>query len=311
MNETLARDFVVGTRGSQLALRQTELVLRPLRNAYPEVHFAVRTIRTVADRHPDHPLRQLPDVGFFVKELELALLAAEIDAVVHSMKDLPSAPTPGLTIAAVAEREDARDVIVSREHLTLEALPLGARLGTSSPRRAAFLRAYRRDLEIVPIRGNVETRIQKVDAGDVDAVCLAGAGLCRLGLESRITQWLPVDILPPAPAQGALGLQVRTLDRRAAHIAAAADHAPTRHAVAAERAVLTRLAGGCHLPVAAFARIEGTQVSLEAAIAAPDGRRIETAAGKGLITDAEGLGRSLAEDLLGRASDLILEAQER
>src|SRR2546421_516601 len=258
MNETLARDFVVGTRGSQLALRQTELVLRPLRVAYPEVHFAVRTIRTVADRHPDRPLRQLPDVGFFVKELELALLAAEIDAVVHSMKDLPSAPTPGLTIAAVAEREDARDVIVSREHLTLEALPLGARLGTSSPRRAAFLRAYRRDLEIVPIRGNVETRIQKVDAGDVDAVCLAGAGLCRLGLESRITQWLPVDILPPAPAQGALGLQVRTRDRRAAHIAAAADHAPTRHAVAAERAVLTRLAGGGRLPPPPLAPREGT-----------------------------------------------------
>src|SRR2546422_5261370 len=262
MNETLARDFVVGTRGSQLALRQTELVLGPLRDAYPEVPFAVRTIRTVADRHPDHPLRQLPDVGFFVKELELALLAAEIDAVVHSMKDLPSAPTPGLTIAAVAEREDARDVIVSREHLTLEALPLGARLGTSSPRRAAFLRAYRRDLEIVPIRGNVETRIQKVDAGDVDAVCLAGAGLCRLGLESRITQWLPVDILPPAPAQGALGLQVRTRDRRAAVLAGAADRAPTRPPGTAEPAVLTPLAGGCRLPGAAFARVAGAQLGL-------------------------------------------------
>src|SRR5436309_8112449 len=132
MNETLARDFVVGTRGSQLALRQTELVLRPLRVAYPEVHFAVRTIRTVADRHPDRPLHQLPDVGFFVKELELALLAAEIDAVVHSMKDLPSAATPGLTIGAVAEREDARDVIVRREQMTLEALVLGVGLDRTS-----------------------------------------------------------------------------------------------------------------------------------------------------------------------------------
>src|SRR2546426_9199023 len=240
MNETVARDFVIGTRESRLALRQTELVLRPLRDAHPEVRFAVRTIRTVADRHPDRPLDRLPDLGFFVKELELALLAAEIDAVVHSMKDLPSAPTPGLTVAAVAEREDARDVIVSREHLTLEALPLGARLGTSSPRRAAFLRAYRRDLEIVPIRGNVETRIQKVDAGDVDAVCLAGAGLCRLGLESRITQWLPVDILPPAPAQGALGLQVRTLERRAAVLAGAAGPAPARHAAPPQSAAPPR-----------------------------------------------------------------------
>jgi len=311
MNETVARDFVIGTRGSRLALRQTELVLQSLRDAHPEVRFTVRTIRTVADRNPDRPLDRLPDVGFFVKELEVALLAAEIDAVVHSMKDLPSAATPGLAIAAIAKREDARDVIVSRDHLTLEALPLGARLGTSSPRRAAFLRVYRPDLEIVPIRGNVETRIGKVDAGDVDAVCLAGAGLCRLGLESRITQWLPFDIVPPAPAQGALGVQVRTGDRRAAVLAGAADHAPTRHAVTAERAVLTRLAGGCRLPVAAFARVEGAQLSLEAAIAAPDGRRIETAAGKGLITDAESLGKSLAEDLLGRAADLIRGAQER
>lgn len=311
MNETLARDFVVGTRGSALAVRQTELVLQPLREAYPEVPFTVRTIRTVADRHPDSPLERLPEVGFFVKELELALLAAEIDAAVHSMKDLPSAVTPGLTIGAVAEREDPRDVIVSRDHVTLEALPLGARLGTSSPRRAAFLRVYRPDLEIVPIRGNVETRIQKVDAGDVDAVCLAGAGLRRLGLESHITQWLPFDIVPPAPAQGALGVQVRTGDSRAARVAAAADHMPTRHAVTAERAVLVRLAGGCRLPVAAFARVDGARLSLEAAIAAPDGRRIETAAGKGLVADAETLGKSLAEDLLGRAADLIREAQER
>src|SRR5256886_4089385 len=248
MNETLARDFVVGTRGSQLALRQTELVLRPLRVAYPEVHFAVRTIRTVADRHPDRRLDRLPDVGFFVKEREVVPLAAKTDAVVHSMKALPSAATPGLAIAAIAKGEDARDVIVSRDHLTLEALPLGARLGTSSPRRAAFLRVYRPDLEIVPIRGNVETRIGKVDAGDVDAVCLAGAGLCRLGLESRITQWLPFDIVPPAPAQGALGVQVRTGDRRAAVPAGAAGHAPTPHAATAQRALLPRPAGGCRLP---------------------------------------------------------------
>src|SRR3989442_9767467 len=281
MNETVARDFVIGTRASRLALRQTEPVLQPIRDAPPEVRFAVRTIRTVADRNPDRPLDRLPDVGFFVKELEVALLAAEIDAVVHSMKDLPSAATPGLAIAAVAEREDARDVIVSRDHLTLEALPLGARLGTSSPRRAAFLRVYRPDLEIVPIRGNVETRIGKVDAGDVDAVCLAGAGLCRLGLESRITQWLPLDILPPAPGQGALGVQVRTRDRRAARIAAAADHAPTRHAVAAERAVLTRLAGGCHLPVAAFAPGGGTQGGLGAALPPPGGPRPATPARQG------------------------------
>src|SRR2546425_12519727 len=199
MNETVARDFVIGTRGSRLALRQTELVLQSLRDAHPEVRFAVRTIRTVADRHPDRPLDRLPDVGFFVKELEVALRAAEIAAVVHSMKALPSAAPPGLAIAAAAEREDARDVIVSRDHLTLEALPLGARLGTSSPRRAAFLRVYRPDLEIVPIRGNVETRIGQVDAGDIDSVWLAGEGVRRLGLASRITPWLPFHIVPPRP----------------------------------------------------------------------------------------------------------------
>ncbi len=216
-----------------------------------------------------------------------------------------------MVIAAVAEREDARDVLVSRGSQTLAMLPAGARVGTSSPRRAAFLRAHRRDLMIVPIRGNVETRIRKVDAGEVDAVCLAGAGLRRIGLESRISEWLPTEIVPPAPGQGALGVQVRFGDSLVLQVVAAADHVPTRYAVTAERAVLARLAGGCQLPVAAFARIDGNTLILDAAIAATDGSRIETAARKGAAVDAESLGRSAAEELLQRAADLVRTVRVR
>ena len=297
--------FVLGTRGSTLALRQTELLMELCRAAHPEIAFRVRTIRTAADRHPGRALDQLPGVGFFVKELETALLAKEIDAAVHSMKDLPSQETPELSIAAVAQREDPRDVLVSRNGFTLATLPPGARIGTSSPRRAAALCAHRRDLVVVPIRGNVETRIRKMDNGEFDAICLAGAGLLRLGLQSRISEWLPVDIMLPAPGQGALGMQVRTDHALAWRVAADADHLPTRHAVTAERAVLTRLAAGCRLPVAAFATVAGERLALRASVAAPDGARVVGGTREGLTSEAAQVGTSLAEELLARGADLI------
>ncbi len=310
MSGTATKDFVIGTRGSALALRQTELVLEPLRRAHPQIPFRVHPIKTTADRRPDHALGQLPGVGFFVKELEVALLTNEIDAAVHSMKDLPSVATGGLVIAAVAQREDPRDVLVCRNDLTLETLPSGARVGTSSPRRAAHLRAHRHDLLLVPVRGNVETRIRKVDDGAMDAVCLAGAGLRRIGLDARISQWLPVDVILPAPGQGALGIQTRGSDDRAAHIAAAADHLPTRLAVTAERAVLARLAGGCRLPVAAYAQVSGSRMTLRASIAALDGSRIVAGIREGPDSEAERLGTSLGDELLALGADLIHAAQE-
>jgi hydroxymethylbilane synthase len=275
------------------------------RAAHPEISFRVRTIRTSADRHPGRGFDQLPGVGFFVKELETALLAGEIDAAVHSMKDLPSQETGGLSIAAVAQREDPRDVLVSRNGFTLATLPPGARIGTSSPRRAAALRAHRQELVVVPIRGNVESRIRKMDSGEFDAVCLAGAGLLRLGLESRISEWLSVDTMLPAPGQGALGMQVRTDHALAWRVAADADHLPTRHAVTAERAVLTRLAAGCRLPVAAFATVSGERLALRASVAASDGARVVGGTREGLASEAAQVGTSLAEELLARGADLV------
>jgi len=310
MSGTATQEFVIGTRGSALAMRQTELVLAPLRRAHPEIFFQVRTIRTTADRYPERPLDRLPGVGFFVKELEVALLDGEIDAAVHSMKDLPPAATAGLIVAAVAEREDPRDVLVSRGGLTLETLPSGARVGTSSPRRAAFLHARRPDLVIVPIRGNVETRIRKTDSGEVDAVCLAGAGLRRIGLESRVSQWLALDLMLPAPGQGALGVQTRADDGRARAVAAAADHGPTRQAVTAERAVLVRLAAGCSLPVSAYAEVSGDRLVLRAAVAATDGNRVVSRTRSGLAAQAEALGTSLADELLEMGADLITAVRE-
>ena len=297
--------FVLGTRGSALALRQTELLMELCRAAHPEISFRVRTIRTAADRHPGRTFDQLPGVGFFVKELETALLAGEVDAAVHSMKDLPSQETRGLSIAAVAEREDPRDVLVSRNGLTLVTLPPGARIGTSSPRRVAALRARRQDVIVVPIRGNVETRIRKMDSGEFDAICLAGAGLLRLGLQSRISEWLPVDIMLPAPGQGALGMQVRTDHALAWRVAADVEHLPTHQAVTAERAVLARLAAGCRLPVAAFATVMGDRLTLRASVAAADGTRVVGGTREGFTSEAAQVGMSLAEELLAQGADLV------
>lgn len=296
------REFVVGARGSALARRQTELVLETLRQAFPELRVRIQSIRSAADRQPGRALEQLSGPGFFVKELEVALLAGEIDVAVHSMKDLPTAIPDRLTIAAITEREDPRDVLVARSGRTLDTLPAGATVGTSSPRRAAHLRALRPDLVIVPIRGNVETRIRKVETGEVDAVCLAGAGLCRLGMRARITQWLSVEVSLPAPGQGALGVEVRTEDADARRIVSASDHQPTRAAVDAERALLRRLEGGCRVPVGALARVEGNQLFLAATLAALDGSHVIRGTRSGSVDEASVVGNELAEELLANSA---------
>jgi len=299
------RRIRIGTRGSTLALRQTETVAAVLRHAYPGLEVAVEAIHTDADRRPDTSFEALPGIGFFVKELEGALLEERIDVAVHSMKDLPTVDAEGLTVCAVSAREDPRDVLVGRDGATLATLPRGARVGTSSPRRAAFLRAHRADLEIVPIRGNVETRLRKVDANELDAVCLAGAGLRRLDLAHRITEWIPIEVMLPAPGQGALGIQVRTGDAGTAGIAAAADDLGTRLSVAAERGLLARLLGGCRLPAGAYAEVRDGTVRLRAAVVATDGGRAVRGERSGATAQAEAVGRALGEELLGRgAGDL-------
>lgn len=304
----MRRAFVLGSRGSALALRQTDDVVSRLRSAHRDLTFHVETIRTAADKDPERAFERLSGVGFFVKELETALLDGRIDAAVHSMKDLPTEAAPGLLIAAMPPREDPRDALVARDGLHLESLPPAARVGTSSPRRAAYLRAVRRDLTVVPVRGNVDTRIRKVDEGVLDAVCLAAAGLVRLGLAHRITQWLPTDQVLPAPGQGALGVQVRADDGRALTLVRVLDHAPTRRAVLAERAVLRRMQGGCRLPVGAYAETDGARLRLRAAVMAPDGSRVIDGARAGPASEGEALGRDLAEDLLARGAAALMPA---
>lgn len=299
------REFVIGTRGSRLALRQTDLVVSLLRRSHPDLLIRTDVIQTTGDRDPDKPIGELSEVGFFVKELELALVDEAIDGAVHSMKDLPSTETPGLLIGAIPARGDPRDVLVARGGMGLTDLPPRGRVGTSSARRAAALLAQRPDLVIVPIRGNVDTRIRKVDAGEYDAVCLAAAGLLRAGLGERISQWFPIEAMVPAPGQGALGVQVRLSDDHTRRLAAAIDDPPTRVAVLAERVVLRRLEAGCRLPLGAHAVTDGVQINLSASIASTDGRRIVRASRTGPVTDWLMVANSVADELAAQGAELL------
>ncbi|HET8945118.1 MAG TPA: hydroxymethylbilane synthase, partial [Dehalococcoidia bacterium] len=248
------RTFIVGTRGSALALTQTGFVVDALRKAHPAAHFETRTIHTEGDRSAAS-LSEIGGRGVFVIEIERALLAREIDIAVHSLKDLPADETEGLAIAAVYEREDPRDVLVSRDGLALDRLPAGAVIGTGSPRRAAQVMAARPDLAIADIRGNVDTRLRKVADGEYDATVLAAAGLRRLGWLDRANQIFETDQMLPAVGQGALAVQTRADDAEAVAAVSVLDHTPTRAAVTAERAFERRLGGGCHAAIAAYAVI--------------------------------------------------------
>jgi hydroxymethylbilane synthase len=238
----------------------------------------------------------------FVSALRSALLAGDIDVAVHSYKDLPTAPAEGIALAAVPQREDPRDALVARDGLVLGDLPVGSKVGTGSPRRAAQLNALGLGVEVVPIRGNVDTRIGKVTAGEVDAVVLAYAGLRRLGRQDEVTEVLdPIQVLP-APAQGALAIECRADDAGALALVAALDHADTRAAVAAERALLSALEGGCSAPIAGLAEIavgdDGDEIFLRGSVTAPDGSAAVRLSATGPTTDADGIGRRLAAELL-------------
>jgi hydroxymethylbilane synthase len=246
----------LGTRGSRLARAQTAIVLGQLSLLHPETKFTEQLITTTGDVRQDVPLSQIGGQGVFVAELERALLDGRIDIAIHSAKDLPSILTPGLSIAAYLEREDARDAIVSRSG-ALADLPREARVGTSSPRRTCQLRSLRPDLDLTDLRGNVDTRLAKLDDGQYDAIVLATAGLVRIGMSHRITEHVPVDVMIPMVAQGAIALQVRSDDAAAATVARSLNHAATATAVAAERAFLATLGAGCSAPLAAHATVDG------------------------------------------------------
>lgn len=301
------RQFIVGSRGSRLSQRQTALALEAVHRARPEARFDLRTVRTAGDKSRAS-LSEIGGRGVFVAELERALLAGEIDIAVHSLKDMPSAVTDGLAVAAVLERADVRDALVSRDGSTLSALPEGAVVGTGSPRRAAQLLAARPDLRLADIRGNVDTRIRKVEEGQYDAVVLAAAGLARLGWLDRAAEILPPEVMLPAVGQGALALQVRADDREAIDLVAAADDVETHRATAAERAFESHLGGGCHAAIAALGEVDGASLRLRGLVGDPAGGRVLRGEVDGMVEDAEPLGVRLAQLLLEQGAAELLEA---
>lgn len=302
----------LGTRGSALALTQSRWVARRVEEAGgPPVELV--TIRTTGDEVTDRPLSEIGGKGLFTRELDLALLDGEIDLAVHSLKDLPTELPEGLALAGVPEREDPRDVLVGPEgsDLTLDALPGGAVVGTSSLRRRALALALRPDLEVAEIRGNLDTRIRKVDDGDYDAVILAAAGLRRMGWDHRITEHLDPGSWIPAPGQGALGVLIRFEDRGRHPALEALDHPPSRAAVTAERTLLHRLEAGCRLPVGALGLPFGGGLRLRGVVASPDGRRAVRAEATGAQDDPRALGDQVAGILLDRGADSLLEGLAR
>jgi hydroxymethylbilane synthase len=299
----------IGTRASALARWQTDHVIALWSQRESGLHVAVVDLSTAGDDLPEAPLEVMEGTGFFTSTLERALLEGRIDVAVHSYKDLPVVSTPGLAVVAVPQRGPVEDALCARDRLTLARLPPGARVGTSSLRRTAQLRALRPDLDYRALRGNVPTRLARVARGDLDAVVLARAGLERLGLADRVTQVFPVADLLPAPAQGALALQARADDQALARRLAALDHAATRRAVTAERAVLHLLRGGCSVPVGALARGEGPMVAVDAGVFAPEGDRAVRVEVIGATP--EETGAEAARQLLTRGAGEILAALER
>lgn len=301
--------IIVGSRGSALALAQTQEVIKHLSAAFPDLRFEVKKITTQGDRMTNTPLPTLGGKGLFVKELEVALLNKEIDLAVHSFKDLPTELAQGLVIGAVTRREDARDALVSKSSIPLEALPHGAVVGTSSPRRAVQLAVCRPDLEIVDLRGNLDTRLRKVFDGPLDAAVLAAAGLTRLGWKDKITQYLPTDVSLPAVGQGALAIEIRQDDARMACIVGVLDHEATRQAISAERACLIHLGGGCNVPIGVYGQVRGGVLNLQGMVAAPSGNHIVRSGLSGEVAMSEGLGHLLARRLLALGANKLLAGE--
>lgn len=295
--------LTIGTRGSLLALAQAHLVQRLLAETHhvSADEIAIKVISTSGDRITDRPLSEAGGKGLFSKEIEAALEAGEVDLGVHSSKDLASELPVGLALVAFLEREDVRDAFVSLRHDDLAALPEGAKLGSSSIRRAAQMKRARPDLEIVPFRGNVDTRLGKLEAGVAEATLLAAAGLHRLGKADRITAYLDPQQFLPAPAQGAIGIETREADTRTRDLVAVLNHVPTSTAIAAERGLLATLDGSCRTPIGAFTELTTNSLKLTAEILSPDGSEFYRDSVEGPPGDAKALGAGLGRRLLAAA----------
>ncbi len=305
MTEKLLR---IATRKSPLALWQAEYVRDRLLAAHPGLHVELVRMTTQGDKVLDSPLAKIGGKGLFVKELEDGLLNGRADLAVHSMKDVPIELPAGLHLPVICEREDPRDAYVSRRHQSLDELPHGARVGTSSLRRQCQIKARRPDLEIVSLRGNVNTRLAKLDDGDFDAVILAAAGLLRLGLGEHITVYLDPAISLPAVGQGAIGIECRRDDPEVNRLIAVLDDADTHTRVTAERAMNHRLEGGCQVPIAGHATLNVNVLYLRGLVGAPDGRQVIRGEISGPRDAAEQLGVALADKLLSRGAAAILKA---
>jgi len=297
----------IGTRGSKLALAQTQTVVEQLKKVVPEIAAEVTVIKTSGDIMQDVSLLQIGGQGVFVKEIEEALLSGSIDLAVHSMKDVPGDVPEGLIFAAILQREDVRDVLISRGNVKLEFLPKGARIGTGSLRRGAQLQSILPDVAIVPLRGNIDTRLKKIETENLTGVILAAAGMKRLGYAQTISQFLPIELMLPAVGQGALGLQIRKKDTELFNALARLNHVPTAMEVTAERSYLRALGGGCRLPIAAYGLIEGKRLTLEGLVAAPDGSNYIRDKVWGELNEAEAMGKRLADMIMERGGKKLLD----
>ena len=299
--------LILGTRGSKLAVHQSQWVQARLQELAPGLTISLQRIQTSGDKILDVPLAKIVGKGLFVKEIEDALLSKEIDLAVHSMKDVPTALPEGLDILCVPPREDPRDALITRDGCRLDQLKPGARIGTSSLRRQAQLLHHRPDFTIEMLRGNLDTRLRKLREGQFDAIVLAAAGLRRLAWDAEITEYLPVHLSLPAIAQGALGIEARSDDTFVRELLSRFEHRPTRITVTAERALLHRLEGGCQVPIAAHAALEGDRLTVDGLVASVDGRRVIRHQIQGPASEAQALGTKLAERLLADGGDVILK----
>jgi hydroxymethylbilane synthase len=303
------RNLRIATRQSRLALWQAEHVAARLRECHLDINVVLVPMTTQGDRVLDRPLAQVGGKGLFIKELEVAIAEHRADIAVHSMKDVPSELPPGMVIAAMLPRADPRDAFVSTRYARFHLLPQGARVGTSSLRRQCQLKSLRPDLEVIPLRGNVDTRLRKLDDGQYDAIILAAAGLIRLGFTRRITHYIDFDQSLPAVGQGVVGIECRAEDERSITLVHALEDSSSRACCEAERAFAARLQGSCQSPIAAHAELQDAELTLRGVVGSENGATIYRGSAKGPVSDPYSLGTTLAERLLAAGADMLLAAQ--
>ena len=301
------RKVSIGSRGSPLALWQANWVKDLLLKEHSDLKVDIQIIKTSGDKIQDVPLAKIGGKGLFVKEIEESLLKRNVDFAVHSMKDMPINFPINLCIACVAKRENPFDALISRNGIKLEDLPKGAKIGTGSLRRISQLLNYRPDFELIPLRGNLETRLKKLDTEGLDAIILAAAGLIRLGWDNRITEIISPDILLPAMGQGAVGIETRKNDVENQILLADIDDENTHYALDAERALVSQLEGGCNVPIGAFATLDADQITLKGLVASLDGKTLYKKEMTDIKTNAIAMGRKMGDELIGMGADRIMQ----